>query len=91
MDTNKINQTLKEIAQYRMMKAQAEAELKRLEGEIKAHMEDLNLEELIGDEHKVIYREVEQMRFSPDAFKKDHADMYEAYKRPSVSRPFKFS
>ena len=89
--TMDINAKFKELAQYRMLEAEAKALKEAIEAELKEYMETESLEELIGDEHKVIYKEVIQNRFNSEAFRKDHADMYEAYKRPSKSRPFKFA
>lgn len=86
-----INNTFKEIAQYRMLKAEAEAELERLENEVKEYMKELELDELKGDEHKATYKVVESMKFNSSLFKKEHADMYEAFKTPSRSMRFTFN
>lgn len=88
MDTNKI---FKEIAKKRMAIAQAEAELKELEDTVKAYMVENSLEELISKEHKALYRAVTSNRFDGKAFKKDHADMYEAYTKETTSMRFNFS
>lgn len=88
MDTNKI---FKEMAQYKMMMKEAEKELKIREEQIKALMEEQGIDELIGDEHKATYKEVVSSRFDSTAFKKDHADVYELYKKPSASMRFTFA
>ena len=88
MDTNKI---FKEIAQRRNKIAQEQEELKKLEDEVKAFMQANNIAELLGDEHKALYRAVTSNRFDSTAFKKDHADMYEVYKKQSTSMRFDFS
>ena len=91
MDKNTINAKFREYAQYRMMEAEAKGLKEELEKEIKTIMETEGIDTLIGDEHKVIYKEEIQNRFDSTAFKKDHADLYEAYKKPNSRRPFKFA
>lgn len=88
MDTNLI---FKEMAQYRAIIAQAQKELDKLEAETKEYMTTHSLTELLGDEHKATYKEVVSNRFDSKAFKADHADMYELYKKPSTSMRFNFT
>ena len=88
MDTNKI---FKEIAKKRNAIAKAEAELKVLEDEVKAYMAENGLVELIGKEHTALYREITSNRFDSRSFKKDHAEMYDAYTKESKSMRFNFS
>lgn len=85
------NKRFKELAQLRMMKTELEAEIKAIEDEIKEHMETEGIEELLGDEHKAIYKAITSNRFDSTWFKKDHADMYEAYKRPNTAMRFTFN
>lgn len=86
-----INTTFKEIAQYRIIIKEAQAELDKREAEIKAYMTESGQTELIGNEHKATYKEVVSNRFDSTAFKKDHADMYESYKRQSSTMRFTFA
>ena len=86
-----INKTFKAIAQYRLMEEEAKREREALEAEVKAYMAETGQTELIGDEHKATYKEVVSNRFDSTAFKRDHADMYESYKKPSSSMRFTFA
>lgn len=86
-----INAKLKAIAQYRLMEDEAKKEREALETEVKDYMTSNALTELIGDEHKATYKEVISSRFDSKAFGKDHADLYEAYKKPSTSMRFTFA
>lgn len=86
-----INKTFKAIAQYRNMEAEAKAEREKLEAEVKAFMTEKGIEELHGDEHKVLYKEVTSNRFDTTAFKKEHADMYGEFVKASTSMRFTFS
>lgn len=86
-----INATFKELAQYKAMRAQADAEIERLEKAIKDHMTESEQDTLIGDEHKATYKPVTSNRFDSKAFKADHGDMYTEYTKSSTSMRFTFA
>lgn len=88
MDTNT---RLKEIAQYRMMIAQAQAELEKVETEVKEYMVANNLEEIMSDEHRATYKPVTSNRFDSGAFRKEYEELYESYKTPQTSMRFTFA
>lgn len=89
--TMDINEKFRELAQYKLMLEETKKEVETIEAEIKAYMEESGKDELIGDEHKATWREYQERRFDSTAFKKDHADMYEAYRVSQTKRPFKFA
>ena len=86
-----INEKFRTIAQYKRMEEEAKAEREKVEAEVKAYMKEAGTDTLIGDEHKATYKEVISSRFDSKAFGKDHADLYEAYKKPSASMRFTFA
>lgn len=86
-----INATFRELAQYRLMLEETKKEVEKLEAEIKAYMVAEHMQDLIGDEHKAHYIFYEEMRFDSKAFKKDHADMYEMYRKPNQKSKFTFA
>lgn len=86
-----INEKMKEIARYRMMKKQTEAVLAELEKELKEYMLDSGLNEIVGDEHTATYKSVTSNRFDSAWFKKDNPEMYEAYKRTDSTMRFTFN
>lgn len=91
MNRKDLNSKFAEIAQYRRIEEEAKAVREALEAELKEHMQSEGIETLIGDEHKATYKAVTSSRFDSATFKKDHADMYEAYKKPSTSMRFTFA
>jgi len=91
MDRNEINAKFRELAQYKMMIEEATALKEAVEAELKEIMESENIDTLIGDEHKVTWKEVTSNRFDSKAFKANHADLYNAFTKPSTSRRFTFS
>lgn len=88
MDYNKM---FSDLASLKMMKAELDKEIEAKENEIKELMDKTCVTELIGTEHKATYKEVVSNRFDSKSFKADHADMYEAYKKPSASMRFTFA
>lgn len=88
MDFNKM---FADLASMRMMRAELDAEIEAKENEIKALMDKTCVTELIGTEHKATYKEVVSSRFDSKAFKADHKDLYESYRKPSVSMRFTFA
>lgn len=82
---------LKAIAEYRRIIDDAEAELEALKRTAIERMESRGIDELKSDEHKATYRIVVSNRFDSKAFKADHADLYELYKKSSSTKRFTFS
>jgi len=92
MDRQTINQKFKELAQYKMMEAEAKALKEAVEAELKAMMESEGIDTLIGDEHKATYKEVTSSRFDSKAFKAaGHEDLYKEFTKPSTSMRFTFA
>lgn len=91
ISTMDINAIFSEMAQYKAIIKQAEAELAKYEAEVKDRMTTSGIDEILGNEHHATYREVVQNRFDSKAFKADHADMYTAYQKPSSSMRFTFA
>lgn len=88
MDTNK---KFKELAKKRMMRDALDAEIKAIEDEIKAHMTEEQLEELIGTEHKATYKAIVSNRLDTKLLKKEMPKVAERYTKPSTSMRFTFA
>ena len=91
INTMDINAIFSEMAQYKAIIKQAEAEYAKYEAVVKARMTESGEDEILGNEHKATYKAVIQNRFDSKAFKADHADMYTAYQKPSTSMKFTFA
>ena len=91
MDKQTINEVMKTIAEYAMIAEEAQKVVDENKELLKGYMTEAGLEELIGDEHKASYKTFEERRFDSTAFKKDHADMYEAYRKPQMKSRFTFA
>lgn len=92
ISTMDINAIFSEMAQYKAIIKQAEAELAKYEAEVKDRMTTSGIDEILGNEHHATYREVVQNRFDSKAFKADgYEDLYKAYQKPSSSMRFTFA
>lgn len=85
------NKAFAELASNKRMMEELKAIIEEQENAIKEQMLADGKIELIGTEHKATYKEVISNRFDSKAFKADHADMYEAYKKESSSMRFTFA
>lgn len=92
ISTMDVNAIFSEMAQYKAIIKQAEAEYAKYEAEIKARMTESGESEILGNEHKATYKEVVSNRFDSKAFKADgYEDLYKAYQKPSASMRFTFA
>lgn len=92
MDRNEINALFKEIAEWKMVEAEAKAQREKAEARIKEIMESEGIDTLLGDEHKATWKEVVSNGFDSTAFKKaGYEDLYKAYQKPSASMRFTFA
>lgn len=91
MDKARLNEVMKTIAEFTRIAEEANKVVEENKELLKAYMTENALTELLGDEHKATYKEIESKRFDSSLFKKEHADMYEAYKKASKSMRFTFS
>ena len=85
------NKAFAELASNKRMLEELKAIIEEQESAIKAQMVADGKTEYIGTEHKATYKEVVSSRFDSKAFGKDHADLYEAYKKPSSTMRFTFA
>lgn len=91
MDNKTMNSIMQTIAEYARIAEEAQKIVDENKELLKAHMTEMGVDTLIGDEHKATYKEVISNRFDSKAFKADHADMYTAYQKPSTSMRFTFA
>lgn len=85
------NKAFAELASNRMMLEELKQIVADQEEAIKAQLVAEGITEYIGTEHKASYKTFEERRFDSTAFRKDHADMYEAYRKPQMKSRFTFA
>ena len=86
-----IDNIMKELASYNMMKEEIDATIEGLKDEIKNYMLVNNTDTVIGSEHKATYKPVESSRIDTTALKKALPEVAAAYTKISVSRRFTFN
>lgn len=88
MSMTEINATAKSLLDVRAMIAELEAEAEALTDKLKGAMVDQGTEILQGDGWKASWKNVNSRRFDSKSFKADHADLYNAYSKATVSTRF---
>lgn len=86
-----INETMKELAQYIRMQEEISETVEGLKDQIKAYMQQNQLETLASDEHKATYKAVSSSRIDTTAFKKAFPSMAEQFTKTTTSQRFTFN
>lgn len=88
MTKEEITKAIKEYKEYKKMEADLKNEEEILKKEITDYMEAEGVNELLTEEGKATYREVQSKRFATTEFKKLHGDLYEAFTTATSSMRF---
>ena len=86
MSNPNMESKVKELMELRRMKEELEAEIAAAEDEIKQVMGEE--ETLFAGAYKVLWKPVTTTRFDSARFKKDHAELAEAYTKTTTCRRF---
>lgn len=86
-----IQETMKELAQYIRMQDEISQTIEGLKDQIKAYMQQNQLETLASDEHKATYKTVTSSRIDTAAFKKAFPSMAEQFTKTTTSQRFTFN
>lgn len=87
---DRINEIMRELAEYIRLQEQAAATVDALKDEIKAYMKDNNLDTLQGTEHKATFKAVTTNRIDSAALKKAMPDVYQEYSKETSAMRFVF-
>ena len=86
MSANEIQSKARELKELKVMKDELEAEITALEDALKAAMGEQ--EEMLCGEYKLTYQTVSTSRFDSARFRREHADLADAYTRATTYRRF---
>ena len=86
MSINELKAKAEELKDLKVMREELDAEITALEDEIKAHMGDQ--EQVTAGPFKIIWKTIISSRFDSARFKKDHAELAEAYTKTTTTRRF---
>lgn len=88
---DEINNLLAELADYTRMATELETAMDQIRTQLKNHMSEQNITELMGlHGEKVYWKEIVSRRLNTQLLKKENTEIYERYLKDSVSKPFKF-
>ena len=83
-----VNEVARRLLEVKAEIAALESEAEFLTDSIKAAMVEQGKEALTGDNWKASWKNVNSTRFDSKAFKSEHADLYAAYSKPTVTTRF---
>ena len=86
-----INETMKELAQYIRMQEEISETVEGLKDQIKAYMQQNQLETLASDEHKATYKTVSSSRIDTTALKRENPAIAEQYSKTIIYNRFIFN
>lgn len=86
-----VNEIMRELAQYLRMQEEITETIEGLKDQIKAYMQQNQLETLASDEHKATYKTVTSSRIDTAAFKKAFPSMAEQFTKTTTSTRFTFN
>lgn len=84
----KIDTLLKDLCEYKRLAELANQAFEAEKLKVITYLEENGLDEIIGIEHKISYKLVTSLRFDNSSFKKDHADLYNKYRKETTTRRF---
>lgn len=90
INTCDVNKIFSELAGYIRIKEQADAEIKRLQADIKNYLLNSGSDEFIGSEHRVTYKIVQSTRVDTTKLKKLYPEIAKECSTKSESRRFVF-
>ncbi len=91
MDRNEVNALFREIAQFKLIEAEAKANREAAEAKVKAIMAENNIDTILGDEHKATWKEIISNRLDTKLLQKEMPKVAERYTKASKSMRFTFS
>ena len=86
MSANEIQNKARELKELKVMKDELEVEITAIEDALKAAMGEQ--EEMLCGEYKLTYQTVSTSRFDSARFRREHADLADAYTRATTYRRF---
>ena len=88
MSQNEMISKIEQLKEWEAILEEAQAEVEALKDSIKNEMLDKETEELIAGAYIVRWTSVLSNRFDSTAFKREHADLYQAFTKQVTSKRF---
>ena len=91
MTKQELNKLLSDYAKQDLFIKAEEKKLNVLKKLITDYMESEGIDELLGEDHKVLYKAVESLKFDVAVFKKEDPDTYYKYLKTASNKRFNFA
>ena len=91
MSTIEITAKIEALRDLESLIEEAKAEAELIKDEIKAEMDERELEEMVVGSYVVRYKTISNSRFDSTAFKKYNIDLYKAFLKQVASKRFSVS
>lgn len=88
MTKNELMAKVNEYKSYKAMAKELEAEMNKLESELKKELEDNNVSEMIIGDSIVRYAEYTTSRFDSKSFKAEYSKLYAEYTKEVLNHRF---
>ena len=88
MSINEIQSKVNEIRELNRMMEELQTELETIKDSIKAHMTEQNVDELLGVDYKVTWKEVTTSRIDGKKLTEDFPEMARKYTKTTTARRF---
>ena len=88
MAIDKLEAMITELKEWEALKEEAEEQVENLKDQLKSEMQKRETEELPVGKYIMRYATVLSARFDSTAFKRVHADLYQAFTKQTTSRRF---
>ena len=88
MSNHDIENTARELQELKRMKEEIEVEITSLEDRIKAELTHRNTDDLTAGAYRITWTPYTTTRFDSARFRKDHAELAEAYTKTTTARRF---
>ena len=91
MSTVEITSKIEALKDLESLIEEAKAEAELIKDEIKAEMDERDLDEMVVGSYVVRYKTISNSRFDSTAFKKYNIDLYKAFLKQVASKRFSVS
>lgn len=88
MSVNEMESKVKELRELRRMAEELDAEIAAIQDSIKAHMTAEGVDELMGTDYKITWKEIRSNRLDTSALKKAMPELCERFTVATVARRF---
>lgn len=88
MSIFELSAKVNELRELRRMADELAAEIESIQDAIKAHMDDVGIDSVLGPDYKITWRSVKSTRFDTTAFKRENPELSARYTKTTTTRRF---